>query len=292
MKENRKEKLILSLKITAFFLALFGMFYFLYHSPFSYFNNSYGLLNGPKDKIVVVNAIDILDYIYIQSIHILYLFLGEKSSVIIGFHILVRMINCLFVFLCFYKRERMYPAAIVTGIYAVFPFLLHSFYKLDGILIAEFFVTVLLFVVVTIVKAVLQRSREKKQEYKPVEVFVQTETNYLTGEGIKDMEKTENNNSDGLNFLNISDDEIRRNAMIAAGLLPAESPKPVAAEPKINIEKEELPKPNLSHTQFIENPLPVPKRHVKKEMDYEYQVPEDKMHYDIEEPEKNYYDIV
>lgn len=50
--------------------------------------------------------------------------------------------------------------------------------------------------------------------------------------------------------------------------------------------------PSMSHTQFIENPLPVPKRHVKKEMDYEYQVPEEKMHYDIEEPDKNYFDVV
>lgn len=37
-----------------------------------------------------------------------------------------------------------------------------------------------------------------------------------------------------------------------------------------------------SDTQFIKNPLPVPKRHVKKEMDYDIDVPESRMHYDIE----------
>ena len=41
---------------------------------------------------------------------------------------------------------------------------------------------------------------------------------------------------------------------------------------------------NMTHgdTQFIKNPLPVPKRHVKKEMDYDFPVSEEKMHYDIE----------
>lgn len=43
--------------------------------------------------------------------------------------------------------------------------------------------------------------------------------------------------------------------------------------------------------KFIENPLPGPKPHVKKEMTYDYEVPADKMHFDIEKPNNNYYDI-
>lgn len=34
--------------------------------------------------------------------------------------------------------------------------------------------------------------------------------------------------------------------------------------------------------RFIENPLPLPKKHVKREMDYDYEVPEADMHYQIE----------
>lgn len=34
--------------------------------------------------------------------------------------------------------------------------------------------------------------------------------------------------------------------------------------------------------RFLENPLPVPKKHVKKEMDYDYPVAPEMMHYDIE----------
>ncbi|MBQ8199723.1 MAG: hypothetical protein IJZ76_09910 [Lachnospiraceae bacterium] len=43
--------------------------------------------------------------------------------------------------------------------------------------------------------------------------------------------------------------------------------------------------------KFIENPLPGPKPHVKREMTYDYDVPEDKMHFDIEKPSNNFYDI-
>lgn len=44
--------------------------------------------------------------------------------------------------------------------------------------------------------------------------------------------------------------------------------------------------------RFIENPLPLPKKHVRKEMDYQYQIPEDRMNYDVEVSEQDDYDII
>ena len=35
-------------------------------------------------------------------------------------------------------------------------------------------------------------------------------------------------------------------------------------------------------TDFIPNPLPVPKKHEPKTMDYDHEIPENKMHFDIE----------
>lgn len=43
--------------------------------------------------------------------------------------------------------------------------------------------------------------------------------------------------------------------------------------------------------KFIKNPLPGPKPHVKKEMNYDYEVPPDKMFFDIDKPSRNYYDL-
>lgn len=43
--------------------------------------------------------------------------------------------------------------------------------------------------------------------------------------------------------------------------------------------------------RFIENPLPLPKKHVKKEMDYQYPVEEKDMKYDIEVSEQDDFDI-
>lgn len=39
---------------------------------------------------------------------------------------------------------------------------------------------------------------------------------------------------------------------------------------------------NGTEVKFIKNPLPGPKKHVRKEMGYDIDVPESKMHYDIE----------
>ena len=44
-------------------------------------------------------------------------------------------------------------------------------------------------------------------------------------------------------------------------------------------------------TDFIPNPLPVPKRREHVEMDYDHPVSEQMMHFDIENPEKDYFDI-
>lgn len=44
--------------------------------------------------------------------------------------------------------------------------------------------------------------------------------------------------------------------------------------------------------RFLENPLPLPKKHVKKEMDYQYPVAEQDMHYDIAVDENDDYDIL
>ncbi len=45
-------------------------------------------------------------------------------------------------------------------------------------------------------------------------------------------------------------------------------------------------------TTFIKNPLPGPTPHEKRDgLDYDYEVTEDMMHYDIEKPSRNFYDI-
>lgn len=43
--------------------------------------------------------------------------------------------------------------------------------------------------------------------------------------------------------------------------------------------------------RYIENPLPVPKKHVKREMDYDHEVPESAMHFDIEIAEGDDFEI-
>lgn len=63
--------------------------------------------------------------------------------------------------------------------------------------------------------------------------------------------------------------------------VPKDAPEPVH-EPK------ETPEP--APVTFIPNPLPVPKKHVKKEMDYAFEPAKEKMHYDLNNyrPEDDY----
>lgn len=43
--------------------------------------------------------------------------------------------------------------------------------------------------------------------------------------------------------------------------------------------------------KYIENPLPLPKKHVRREMDYDYQVADNKMKFDIEISDEDEFDI-
>lgn len=54
--------------------------------------------------------------------------------------------------------------------------------------------------------------------------------------------------------------------------------------------EETLPE-TVEKPRFIENPLPLPKKHVKKEMDYQYPVADKDMKYDIEVDENDDFDI-
>ena len=46
-----------------------------------------------------------------------------------------------------------------------------------------------------------------------------------------------------------------------------------------------------SAPRFIENPLPLPKKHEKREMGYQYEITEDKMNFDVEIKENDDFDF-
>ena len=47
----------------------------------------------------------------------------------------------------------------------------------------------------------------------------------------------------------------------------------------------------MANPHYIENPLPLPKKHVAREMDYQYTVEEKDMKYDVEVSEDDDFDI-
>lgn len=55
---------------------------------------------------------------------------------------------------------------------------------------------------------------------------------------------------------------------------------------QLEVTENQVPKPH-----YIENPLPLPKKHVAREMDYQYEVGEKDMKYDVEVPEDDDFDL-
>lgn len=62
----------------------------------------------------------------------------------------------------------------------------------------------------------------------------------------------------------------------AVSVSQPEAPAPEVPEPEV------LTQTVQEKPRFIENPLPLPKKHVKREMDYDYHVSEADMHFDVE----------
>ena len=56
-------------------------------------------------------------------------------------------------------------------------------------------------------------------------------------------------------------------------------------------EPEKIPE-QITKPRYIENPLPLPKKHVKKEMDYQYLVEEKDMKYDVNVSETDDFDLL
>ena len=77
--------------------------------------------------------------------------------------------------------------------------------------------------------------------------------------------------------------------------LPVESNEDkveIAVETKETEEIEETEEKIIPQINYIENPLPLPKKHEKKEMDYGFEPEEDKMHFDLEITDDNaFYDV-
>ena len=68
-----------------------------------------------------------------------------------------------------------------------------------------------------------------------------------------------------------------------------EAVKEPGTEETVQPEQEEPEK--LEKPRFIKNPLPLPKKHVHKEMDYQYPVEEKDMKFDVEVDDNDDFDV-
>ena len=61
------------------------------------------------------------------------------------------------------------------------------------------------------------------------------------------------------------------------------------------MENEPMQEPETDKTEskprFIENPLPLPKKHEKKAMEYQYELDESKLDFDVEIAENDDFDV-
>ena len=117
-------------------------------------------------------------------------------------------------------------------------------------------------------------SGDKVEQYESKEIEKELED-------ISDME-TIKDSDDKSTVTNINIEPIKPVSEPEPGPEPKLEP---TSEPEPILKPEPAPKP-----RFIENPLPLPKKHEKREMDYQYEVTEDKMKFDVEINENDDFD--
>lgn len=86
-------------------------------------------------------------------------------------------------------------------------------------------------------------------------------------------------------------DEILNEKETLADQPAEEKPRETALEIR-NVEKvEETAETPVPKPRYLENPLPLPKKHVHRQMEYQYEVKDEKMRYDVEVGEDDDFDI-
>lgn len=228
MKKNK----VLSI---SYCIAFFVLLCIAYASPFSLIRDTYGLCSGQKTTQYVTDFFSLVSDVYMKIADSLFLFFGEKSGVITGFHI-----GCCFAsfFLLFLALGRFHKPGLTFGVpvlLLVLPFVLAQVLNYDGWILVEFFVCLLFYLVVCALFAIL------KLDY-GVEDSLMKET-------LSEREKRE-----------------------------SQAPKTI-----VNAKGETI--------TLLANPLPGPKKHVKRTLDYDVDVPESKMFYDKNECDFDDYDI-
>ena len=85
--------------------------------------------------------------------------------------------------------------------------------------------------------------------------------------------------------------EEKKVAKTAENIKTVDKDKSVAEMKEPAPEAESEASSSVSAPRFIENPLPLPKKHKKREMGYQYEIAEDKMNFDVEIKENDDYDF-
>lgn len=220
-KNGKQAKIISYL----FCIGMLCVYYIGYNSSLTLFVDTYGLSNGIAEQKVFYDFYGMVDYIYIGIANVLLMFMGEKTSVLIGAHIICGFISFLLVYFAVKKFERPYLTYIISACFVIVPFWLCNMIAYDGFVLIALAFAFLFFVVIQIIFAVSKRT------------------------------SAAGNSS----FETLSQRELR------------ESQKPKTI---VNDRGETI--------QLIANPLPGPKKHVKRTLDYDYDIPQDKMYFDID----------
>lgn len=212
------------------------VYYLGYHSNFSPIRDTYGLSNGRIDKVVFYDFFGMVDYCYIKLINGLFYYLGEKVSVITGFHIACGFLSFLFLFFAFKKFHRPYLTYTIPSLFVAVPFLICDMIDYDGFILLAFAICFLFYLVVLVILAITKIDMKPQSE--------ETHFETLTERELKESQK----------------------------------PKTI-----VNDKGETI--------KLLANPLPGPKKHVKKTLDYDLDVSDDKMFYDVDREDFGDYEL-
>ena len=227
----KKEKL---LSIT-YCVLCFAILWVLHASPCSLIKDTYGLCKGECTIEYATDFFGLISLLYVNSVKYLFWFFGEKTSVVLAFHVACCFLSLLFVFLALRRFFKPWLTYGGSALFLVLPFLMAQVMNYDGWVFMEFFVCLLFYLVICLFFVVF------KLDYGP-EVSLMRET--------------------------LSERERRQ----------SQEPKTI-----VNDKGETI--------TLLANPLPGPKKHVKKTLDFDFDVPEEQMFYDKDGFDYDDYDL-
>lgn len=260
---------------TAFFLIVLAILTLFVRLYFIQLNSSLIVLEGDYYQKAIVGNYGVyrietfsLEEIYTKALSIAMLFFGNYEMAGVYLNIIIQVIAIILIYVAIRFIASAYVAFLIAGVISLVPFYSDKVYEISSINFLILFYAVGILILAIACKGVSMFINRRK--------MIEQEKNVLN-EDIHEEQTGVITLDDIIGEKNSSDKEEAKQDAQTDNVSQEESEVLPDGMKEIILDEEEVKK----KVKFIENPLPVPKRHERKEMDFAIDLRDDNDDYDI-----------